>query len=138
VSISDSNPDKTVILLLAAGLSRRMGRLKQLLPLGNTTILGVTLDNILAARVGGVIVVVGAGSSQPRLIAEQAGIKVGENPFYRQGMSTSLSAGLQAADPACNMVMVALADQPLSARKHTAGWLMPPLITKGDIAASLS
>jgi molybdenum cofactor cytidylyltransferase len=48
------------IIVLAAGLSRRMGKEnKLLLPFGETTMLGATLSNILAARVGETLVVVG-------------------------------------------------------------------------------
>ena len=38
-------------ILLAAGESKRMGRLKQLLPLGKTTIMEQAVDNLLNSRV---------------------------------------------------------------------------------------
>jgi molybdenum cofactor cytidylyltransferase len=48
------------IIVLAAGLSRRMGKEnKLLLPFGETTMLAATLSNILAARIGETLVVVG-------------------------------------------------------------------------------
>jgi molybdenum cofactor cytidylyltransferase len=53
-------PKMLTIIVLAAGLSRRMGKEnKLLLPFGETTMLAATLSNILAARVGETLVVVG-------------------------------------------------------------------------------
>jgi len=46
-------------ILLAAGRSSRMGKLKQLMPLGESTILEQTLDNLLGSKVAEVIVVLG-------------------------------------------------------------------------------
>jgi len=104
----------TSTILLAAGMARRMGALKQLLPLGGSTLLGITLDNILAVRTGQVIVVIGASAEQTRLIAEKPGVEVVDNTQYRQGMSTSLRKGLEAVEPRYGLIMVALADQPLT------------------------
>lgn len=104
----------TATILLAAGMARRMGTLKQLLPLGGSTLLGVTLENILAVNTGQVIVVVGAGAAETRLVAGKRGVEVVHNPQYRQGMSTSLHKGLEAVKPQYRLIMVALADQPLT------------------------
>ncbi|MBN1369926.1 MAG: nucleotidyltransferase family protein [Dehalococcoidaceae bacterium] len=103
----------TSTILLAAGMARRMGTLKQLLPLGDSTLLGITLDNILAVKTGQVIVVVGAGAEETRLIAGKPGVETVFNPRYRQGMSTSLRKGLEASGSRYSLIMVALADQPL-------------------------
>ena len=46
-------------ILLAAGEAKRMGKPKQLMPLGEKSILEHSLDNLLASRVNEIIVVVG-------------------------------------------------------------------------------
>ena len=46
-------------ILLAAGESKRMGELKQLMPLGESTIIEQAIDNLLASAVGETIVVLG-------------------------------------------------------------------------------
>ena len=46
-------------VVLAAGKSKRMGKPKLLLPLGQGTILEQTIDNFLNSKVNEVIVVVG-------------------------------------------------------------------------------
>ena len=81
-------------IVLAAGESKRMGKPKLLLPLGQGTILEQTIDNFLNSRVDKVIVVVGdRAEKMTRLIAKRP-VKVAVNPIYRQGMSTSIVAGL--------------------------------------------
>ena len=60
------------IILLAAGLSRRMGAdNKLLLPWGNKTVLETTIDNILAAQMGKLWVVVGYESENIKNILKK-------------------------------------------------------------------
>lgn len=95
-------------------MAQRMGSLKQLLPLGTSTVMGVTLAKISASDAGSVIVVVGAMEEATSEIARQAGATVVSNPDYRLGMSTSLRKGLEELKADCELFMVALADQPLT------------------------
>ena len=106
--------NQTAVILLAAGMAQRMGSLKQLLPLGTSTVMGVTLAKISASDAGSVIVVVGAMEEATSEIARQAGATVVNNPDYRLGMSTSLRKGLEKLEANCELFMVALADQPLT------------------------
>ena len=106
--------NQTAVILLAAGMAQRMGSLKQLLPLGTSTVMGVTLAKISASDAGSVIVVVGAMEEATSEIARQAGATVVSNPDYRLGMSTSLRKGLEELKADCELFMVALADQPLT------------------------
>ncbi|MDD3265417.1 MAG: nucleotidyltransferase family protein [Dehalococcoidales bacterium] len=105
---------KASVILLAAGMARRMGKPKQLLPLGSSTIMGITLDNITASSVNQIIVVTGASAEATGAIASRANTTVAHNPDYRHGMSTSLHKGLERLDPGSGLIMVALADQPLT------------------------
>lgn len=105
---------KTSLILLAAGMARRMGRPKQLLPLGSSTIMGITLDNLAASDINQVIVVTGAWAEATSAIASRADTAVVNNPDYRSGMSTSLRKGLELLDPDSELIMIALADQPLT------------------------
>jgi molybdenum cofactor cytidylyltransferase len=100
-------------ILLAAGESQRMGRPKQLLPFGSSTILGKTIDNLLSSRADEVIVVLGTRAGAMKQVIAGRQVKVVVNPDYRKGMSASLIAGLERVDSKAQWVMVALADQPL-------------------------
>jgi len=99
-------------LLLAAGESQRMGRLKQLLPLGGSTLIEVALENLLRSRLQEVIVVLGFGAEEIRPRVEAKGVRVAVNPRYKEGMASSLRVGLDALDPRAEGILVALADQP--------------------------
>ena len=59
-------------ILLAAGESKRMGKPKLLMPLGKTTILEQTIDNLLGSRVSEVIVVLGYRAEEAINILPQA------------------------------------------------------------------
>jgi molybdenum cofactor cytidylyltransferase len=100
------------VVLLAAGKSRRMGEHKLLLPFDGTTVIGRTLDNLLAARVGEVVAVLGFRADEVKKAVGGRVVTV-FNPDYALGMSTSLRVGLEALAEAAPLVMVALADQPL-------------------------
>jgi len=99
-------------ILLAAGKSSRMGKLKQLMPLGNSTILEQTLANLLGSRLNEVIVVLGYKAEEVVKRLSGRPVKVMVNPLYRKGMSTSIAAGLKFVDSQAQAVMLVLGDQP--------------------------
>jgi len=99
-------------ILLAAGKSSRMGKLKQLMPLGESTILEQTLDNLLGSKAAEVIVVLGYKAEEVMKRLSGKPIKVVVNPLYRKGMSTSIAAGLKFVDSQSQAVMLTLGDQP--------------------------
>jgi len=84
-----------VAILLAAGESRRMGRLKALLSWAGTTLIR---HQVAALREGGADrVVVVLGHQAPALEQELrglAGVETVLNPDYRQGKTTSIKTGL--------------------------------------------
>ncbi len=104
--------DRIECIVLAAGESKRMGRPKLLLRLGQSTVLEQTVDNLLNSEVNRVIVVLGDRAEEVvKPIANRA-VAVAVNPDYRRGMSTSIVAGLSLINDKTRAVMLALADQP--------------------------
>lgn len=106
----------TAAIILAAGASTRMGRPKQLLPIGGKTLLGHTQETVLATpRISQVFVVLGAHARETRAALSTHRTRIVLNPAWAQGLSTSLQAGLQAAlawQPHLTAVVFTLADQP--------------------------
>jgi molybdenum cofactor cytidylyltransferase len=98
-------------IVLAAGESRRMGTLKPLLPFGSGSVIGQVVHSLQACPIDAVLVVVGHRGAE---IAAQlaSGVSIIENPNYLQGMLSSVQAGVAAADPAAELFLIALADQP--------------------------
>jgi molybdenum cofactor cytidylyltransferase len=100
-------------ILLAAGQSKRMGELKQLMPFGQSTIVEQAVDNLLGSAVDEVIVVVGYKAEDVIKAIAAKSIKLVINPDYEQGMSTSIIAGLKLVRGKVQGVMLAMGDQPL-------------------------
>lgn len=108
-------------IILAAGSSSRMGqgRHKLLLPLGDRPVLAHVIDATLHSQARPIIVVLGHQAEQVRSrivpCTTHPAITIIENSAYKQGMSTSLRAGLQAAlsKDALAGALVILGDQPL-------------------------
>ncbi len=99
-------------IILAAGESRRMGKPKQLMPLGKTTILEHTVDNFLNSKVYDVVVVVGYRAEEVTSLIANRPVAVAVNSAYHDGMSTSIVAGLSLIGDKTQGVMLVLADQP--------------------------
>jgi molybdenum cofactor cytidylyltransferase len=99
-------------VLLAAGESRRMGKFKQLLPLGGKTFVECCADNLLASRVDDVIVVTGHREADVRSAIGNRPVRFAHNPDYRDGMSSSIKRGIDAISKEAHACLIALADQP--------------------------
>jgi molybdenum cofactor cytidylyltransferase len=100
-------------ILLAAGESKRMGKPKQLMPLGKSTLLEQAIDNLLDSSVDEVIVVLGHKAREISKTIVSRPVSIALNPDYRQGMSTSIIAGLKRVNLRSQGVLLALGDQPL-------------------------
>ena len=103
-------------LILAAGPSTRLGRPKQLLVHREKTLIERVVT--LAAEFCGAGVVVVTGSCHNQVFAELQGTTAETvyNPEWRNGMSSSIRAGLPHIDSACAGVMLMLCDQPAVSR----------------------
>jgi molybdenum cofactor cytidylyltransferase len=99
-------------LVLAAGGSSRLGRPKQTLPYGDTTLLGHVLDSARACGFDQLVVAVGGGSDEVRAQVDLAGTTVVENRSYGEGCSSSIAAALPALDERCDVLVLMLGDQP--------------------------
>ena len=106
-------------ILLAAGLSTRMGEPKQLLPFGKSTIVETVVDSMLMSKLDSVTVVVGhcAGQVQEKLAAQP--IQIVFNADYREGMLSSAQCGVRTLDKTTDAFALMLVDQP---------FITPPLI----------
>lgn len=112
MSSAVSKPDVTG-LVLAAGGSTRLGQPKQLLPYGERTLLDHTLATARACRFDQLICVIGGGAiDQIRSTVDLEGIDVVENDHFGEGCSSSIALGLELLDPAAEVLVLLLGDQP--------------------------
>lgn len=107
----------------AAGLSKRMGRFKPLLPLGPSRTIERVVSFFQAADVDDILVVTGHRAAEVRAVIEPLDVRCVENPEYRQGMFTSVQAGIRALSGKCRAFFIHPADTPL-VRPQTVRRLM--------------
>ena len=98
-------------VVLAAGLSTRMGRNKMLLFLDGETLVRRAARAALAAGLAPVIVVLGHESERVRVELVDLPVVPVVNPRHGEGVRTSLQEGVAAARGAGALVVV-LADMP--------------------------
>lgn len=99
-------------VVLAAGRSTRMGTPKLLLALGGRSVLRHVIDHARGSRCDGIVVVVGDAADRVAAEARGPGVRIVVNERYREGMGTSLAAGISALAPDCEAAVVLLGDQP--------------------------
>jgi molybdenum cofactor cytidylyltransferase len=111
-------------VVLAAGMSTRMGRNKLLLSFRDKPLIVHAIDTLLASEVGKIIVVLGHESERVLAILEgrlalgtetttRQRVRLVKNPKYSEGLSTSVRIGVEAVSPEAEAIMICLADQPL-------------------------
>jgi len=106
--------DRISAIILAAGLSSRMGRPKPLLPLGDgTTILERNISLFQDRGIVGVWVVIGHRREAVEPIAESCGASCVFNPDYRGDMFSSVVVGLTSLGPGVDGVFIQPVDIPL-------------------------
>jgi len=105
----------TGAIILAAGESRRLGQPKQNLLFENKTLLERAVEAALGSGCSPVIVVLGANAG---LINISAGddVKPIHNPYWREGMASSIRAGINELNIYSNIgnVLIMLCDQPFA------------------------
>jgi molybdenum cofactor cytidylyltransferase len=120
-------------VVLAAGLATRMGRQKVLLPLDGVPMVRRVVDAALASRAAETVVVVGhqAAGVEEALAGRPARVVV--NDRFAEGMSTSLQAGLAAADPSSAAALIVLGDQPFVTPQLLDGLIERFAVTRSPI-----
>lgn len=101
-------------VVLAAGLSRRMGAPnKLLLPLRGQPLIARVVDQVLGAGVSEVVVVLGHQAEAVREAIAPYGVRAVHNEQFNSGQVSSVRAGLGALVAPASAVVICLGDQPL-------------------------
>lgn len=102
-------------VLLAAGLSSRMGQPKQLLFWRGRPLVRHVAEVALASRLAGLVVVLGAEAVAARaaLVGLNGAVQTVQCDAFAEGQAASLRCGLAALPAAATAAVVLLVDQPL-------------------------
>jgi len=103
---------KIAAILLAAGRSRRMGAFKPLLPFGERTVVEACVENLRAAGVREIVVVVGHRAEEVRARLSHLPVKFALNDEAASEMGVSIGRGVEQVSEGATATLIALADQP--------------------------
>jgi len=99
-------------IVLAAGLSSRMGEPKPLVPIDGQPSLSHVLSALKQAGVETPIVVLGAAAEEIRAAVDLSDCRVRVNPAPEEGLSSSLRLGLEAVEADAAGALIAMSDMP--------------------------
>src|SRR5438552_17173348 len=100
---------KSVAIILAAGSSSRLGQSKQLLKIGNETLLRKTAKTVIDAEVDKVVVVLGSNQQVHEKEIINLPVQSIYNPDWHKGMGSSLKVGVRFVEenfPGCETLIV--------------------------------
>jgi molybdenum cofactor cytidylyltransferase len=103
------------LILLAAGGSTRMGRPKQLLPWGESTLLRHACETAIATGCSPIIVVLGCEEKACRKVLHGLPVVITTNADWKKGLGSSLEVGVKKLEeeaPHVSGTLIMLADQP--------------------------
>src|SRR5690606_34265487 len=117
----NSKAGNIITIILAAGSSKRMGAVKQLLPWGGSTLIGHAIEQSLNSDANEVYVVLGAHYEQIKKKIDNYPVAIIKNEGWESGMGTSISVAvnyiLNKHKP-LNGLLITLSDQPLIDYSH--------------------
>lgn len=99
-------------VILAGGMSSRMGETKQLLRWAGRTLLDQVIENVRASGVSDIVLVLGHAAETILKGIAARNLQVVVNTGYREGMGSSLRTGVSALPPEVDAALICLADQP--------------------------
>jgi molybdenum cofactor cytidylyltransferase len=100
-------------IILAAGMSKRMGEPKLFLSLNQKPIFRYAVEAAASSQLSPIVVVGGEYSHQlESQLKDMPDVEVVKNVDYQTGMASSLKLGIQAVTGRTDAVLIFLADQP--------------------------
>jgi molybdenum cofactor cytidylyltransferase len=99
-------------ILLAAGRSRRMGAFKPLLTFGDTTVIESCLNNLHAAGIENIVVVVGHRAEEVKAQLKNRNVRFALNPDRDSEMSASIACGVELISDSAKALLISLVDHP--------------------------
>jgi molybdenum cofactor cytidylyltransferase len=114
---SPKTQDQIAAILLAAGRSRRMGAFKPLLPFGRKTVVEACVNNLRAADIQDIVIVLGHRAGDVRNALKEHQVRFAFNDDPESEMSVSIARGVEQIDSDTKAVIIALVDQPAVPRE---------------------
>ncbi|HLZ73092.1 MAG TPA: nucleotidyltransferase family protein [Dehalococcoidia bacterium] len=133
----EARPPHTIAgVLLAAGLSTRMGTPKALLDWGGRPLVVYQLEQLRLAGCDPLLLVTGHAAEDVEAAASGSGATIVRNPAYREGRATSVRAAAMALPTGLDAILLLNVDQPrraetlaslMAAHRHGHGPISVPV-----------
>ena len=127
------------IVILAAGISNRLGSPKQLLTFNGESLVKHSVNAALKTKMRPVIVVAGANNEAVKKELKGMEIEIADNENWQEGIASSIRCGLshaQKLNDALNGIIFMVCDQPFITTKLLESLLMKQYETGLPIVAS--
>lgn len=109
----DDGCSSVAAVILAAGMSKRMGEPKMILPWGNTTVIGQVVQILQEAGITEIVIVTGSDRKMVEEALKDLGVKTVFNEKYQEDhMLLSLNTGIRQLSKETKAALVVLGDQP--------------------------
>jgi molybdenum cofactor cytidylyltransferase len=106
-------------VILAAGLSRRMGAANKLLAeVDGMPMLARVVDSVVASKAKPILVVTGHEAEAVRAALGDRPVTFVHNPAFAEGLAGSVKAGIDAVPPNADGAVVCLGDMPQVTGRH--------------------
>ena len=131
--------DKIAVIILAAGNSNRMGKIKQLLEWEDKTIIEKIIKLSLSLKTKDVFVVLGSNYKKIYDVINKYNITIIKNNSWENGIGSSISTGIKKVMGYYNSldgVLIILGDQPLISKKYLEKMIHVFFKKKPDIVSS--
>jgi len=129
---------RVAAIVLAAGAGTRMnGRVKQLLPWREKTLIENAIALAMQSHAYETVVVLGAHADGIQSVVEKTGARIVVNPQWEDGHSTSIRAGLNALAPEIVAAIFVNMDQPFLTREVVNAIIQRYGETDAPIVASI-
>lgn len=99
-------------IVLVAGLSSRMGKFKPLLPYQGRSVIRSVVEKLTNTYVEEIIVITGHNADLIKAELSNCDVKIRYNKHYKEGMHTSVMAGVASISEFAEGFMIVLGDQP--------------------------
>lgn len=116
-----------------------MGQSKQLLPINGKPLLQKTIEELVAANTGDVIIVLGANAEAHKKVISHSPAYIIDNDQWENGMGSSIKLGLEFIKdkiPEAAGVIISVCDQPYLNQSHIQAIVTTYLKSKKTIVAS--
>lgn len=118
-AVATPRPPRVAAIILAAGQSRRMGRVNKLLAeIDGRPMVAQVAEAVAASSATPVVVVTGHEDERVRSVLAGREVVFVHNPDYAEGLSTSLRRGLAALPAEVDGAVICLGDMPTVTAAH--------------------